>query len=174
MSASVRQLHALPAPTSERRRLLIVEQEASPLHGEGSGDFDETLAIAQLRGELPVAFAQRTLQRLAAAERSGRQYGAAVILAGRRNDAAAVAARRLIAGGLAGHGQAHCATFELSLEAEADASAQARAALLQLAGELTTSGEPGRVAVRLRFGRASAPPPEIKSGTWSKPTAASA
>jgi hypothetical protein len=174
MSASVRHLHALSAPPAERRRLLIIEQETSPLRGEGSGEFDETLAIAQLRGELPVAFAQRTLHRLASAERSGRQFGAAVLLAGRRDDAAAVSARRLIAEGLARHGERIGATFELSLEAEADASASARAALLQLAGEIASSGQPGHVAVRLRFGRDSAPPAEEKSGTWSKPSEASA
>jgi hypothetical protein len=174
MSATVRQLHALATPPSERRRLLIVEQDSSPLPGEGSADFDETLAIAQLRGELPVAFAQRTLQRLAMAERSGRQFGAAILLAGRRNDAEQLAARRLIAEGLTNHGRAHSGTFELSLEAEADASAQARAALLQLAGELTVSADPGSVAVRLRFGRPSVAPAELKSGTWTKPTDASA
>jgi hypothetical protein len=174
MSATVRQLHALASSPSERRRLLIVEQEASPLPGDDSADFDETLAIAQLRGELPVAFAQRTLQRLALAERSGRRFGSAMILAGRRNDAEQLAARRLIAEGLAIHGRGHSGTFELSLEAEADASAQARAALLQLAGELTVRAAPGSVAVRLRFGRPSAAPAEVKSGTWTKPTEASA
>jgi hypothetical protein len=166
MSATARHLHVRAASLPQRFRLLIIELGASPLRREGSDEFDETVAIPQQRGELPVAFAQRTLLRLALAERSGRHLGAAAILTGPRCDAAALSARRLIALGLVAHGRRHPGSCGLSLEAEANASEPVLAALLELVDELTSSAEGDPGPVRLCFARASGSPSEPKSGTF--------
>jgi hypothetical protein len=146
-------------------RLLVVETGASPLRGDGSQEFDETLAIAQMRDEAPEDFAQRTLDRIAAAERSGRHYDSAVVLTGPRHDDAARVARRRIALGLAAHGSACGDSCELRFETDCGTSQQAQAALLELVEELMASGQRGAIPVSLRFGESSQPWTEPKSGT---------
>ena len=165
MTALAHHLRSRAASTPQRLRLLVVETGASPLRGDGSEDFDETLAIAQMRDEEPESFAQRTLDRIAAAERSGRHYDAAVVLTGPRHDAASRAARRRIALGLAAHGSARGDSCELRFETDRDTSEQAQAALLELVEELMAGGQHGPIPVCLRFGESDQPWTEPKSGT---------
>jgi hypothetical protein len=165
MPALAHHLRPRSASVPQRLRLLVVESGASPLRGDGSEEFDETLAIAQMRDEHPEAFAQRTLDRIAAAERSGRHYASAVVLTGSRHDRESRAARRRIALGLAAHTSAHGDGCELHFEADCGASEQAQAGLLELVEELMASGQHAATSVRLRFAESSQPLPEPKSGT---------
>jgi hypothetical protein len=170
MPARVHHLRTRVLPSAgsvqQRLRLLVVETGASPLRGEGSDEFDETLAIAQMRDEQPEAFAQRTLDRLASVERSGRHYASAVLLTGPRHDDAARVARRRIALGLAAHGSAHGDSCELRFESDRGVSEQAQVGLLELVEELMADREHGAIPVSLRFGDSSQTSRELKSGTF--------
>ena len=91
-------------PRSERLRCVILECGAGRLR-EADG-FDQTIAVAQMQGESPLAFAQRVVERIANIDRSGRSFESATMLVGLRDDLAAKAARRLIALTLSAHARA--------------------------------------------------------------------
>lgn len=119
---------------------------------QGSYDeFDETMAIAQLPGEMPVDFAQRTLAKIASVERSGRHFEALALLTGDHHDGPARAARRLIVLSLSTHASTHGASAALLLRADHRTSDEARSQLLELVAEATESSAGNGPGIRLRF-----------------------
>lgn len=153
-------------PDRQRLRCIVVEDGGPGLSHERCDDFDETVAIAQLPGEMPVQFAQRTLAKIANVERSGRHFEALALLTSHRQDGAAQAARRLIVLGLSNHAQARGASATLLVQAHDDADDAARRQLLELVGEVTESSAHAGMAVRLRFGQPPTREPEPKSGVF--------
>lgn len=154
-------------PSQERLRCIVVERGSEPFAQQSADGFDETIAIAQMPGELPAVFAQRVMGRLAGVERSGRHCESLTLLTGRQDDAASRAARRLLVLGLSAHANSKDQSTELLLQGHADASAQARGELLELVGEVTEAS--GAVSVRLCFGESSSPRPARRSGVFAKP-----
>jgi hypothetical protein len=152
---------------SDRVQLIVVELGSSPLSRVPSGGFDQTIAVTQTHGELPVHFAQRALARLAHVERRGGHVESAVLLPGDRHDAASNAARHLVVLGLSAHAEAHPGMSELCLLASADAEPAARRELLELAERVTAGAKPDAPPVRIRFSEASAAS-EPKSGVYSR------
>jgi len=155
--------------TPERLRCIVVESGSNPFAARHADGFDETVAIAQMPGELPGAFAQRTMARIAGVERSRRHFAAFTVLLGGQYDAASNAARRLIVLGLTAHARVQDRPADLLLEAPANASPEERRELLRLVGEVTEASDSLRV--RLCFGeRAAAKPTARPSGVFVKPS----
>jgi hypothetical protein len=148
----------------ERLRCVVVESGSAFLQRTAEG-FDETVAIAQLPGERPAVFAQRTMARIAGVERSGRHFESLTILTGDHSDAASRAARRLVVLGLSAHARAHGEAAELLLQARAHASVEERCELMELVGEVTEASD--AVSVRLCFGESSQK--ARQSGVFAKP-----
>jgi hypothetical protein len=159
-------------PLQERLRCIVVEIGSEPLAQRGADGFDETIAIAQMPGELPIHFAQRALARIAGVERSGRHFESLTLLTGRRGDAASRAARRLVVLGLSAHAGAQNSSTELLIQGHADASVQERSELFDLVGEVTEASK--AVSVRLCFDSASSPRAARRSGVFAKPLRAQA
>jgi hypothetical protein len=162
-------LRSRPTSSTELLRCVVLENGSRPLTDAGAQSFDQTLVMAQMHGELPALFAQRTLERLASIERSGRRLEAATLLTGDQHDSASNAARRLIAMGLSASAQAHHAghPVELTLCAARGSSPAHRAELLSLAEEVMALSGGEHVPVRVRFDEAKAPPPRRQSGIFS-------
>jgi hypothetical protein len=148
-------------------RCIVVECGSGPFAQSRADGFDETIAIAQMPGELPAIFAQRAMARIAGVERSGRHFESLTVLTGRQGDAASRAARRLVVLGLSAHAKGQSHPAELLLQVHADASVQERSELLELVGEVTEASQ--AVSVRLCFGQTSSPPPAPRSGVFAKP-----
>lgn len=140
---------------AERVRLLIKEADSAVLTGHDAGEFDQTLVVAQMPGELPAAFASRALHRIAVLERSGRGVSSATILAGRAHNGGVAAARRLIALALAEHVGGSAGPTALMIHAAAATGDAARRQLLGLVDEVLCSSQGHSVPVKLRFGSAS-------------------
>jgi hypothetical protein len=153
-------------PTRERLRCIVVESGSDCFAQRNAEGFDETIAIAQMAGEQPAVFAERTLARIAGVERSGRHFDSILVLTGDARDVASHAARRGVVLGLSAHARAHGQPTELLLQAQAEANVRQRTELLELVGEVTESA--GAISVRLCFGESSpsAPP---RSGVFAKP-----
>jgi|SRR6478752_3840824 len=162
-----------PSLTTELIRCVVLEAGSLPLTDSDAEGFDQTIVIAQMQGELPALFAQRTLERLASVERSGRRLEAATLLTGDRHDPASSAARRLIAMGLSAsaraHGPGHVA--KLTLYAPPKFCSQQCAELLGLAEEVTALGQGEHVPVRVRFDEESPAPSRRRSGFFPAPRA---
>jgi hypothetical protein len=163
-SSSALRLRAVP--NAARRRLVVIESGAAGLSQSGADEFDETVAIAQLPGEAPLDLTHRVLERIANAERHGRGFDAAVLLASDASDADTCSARRLLALGIAAHAYSGAPLGELLVIGSADAGAELRCRLLDLADDLVTCAEGEPLAVRVSF---SAGPPETKSGVFWVP-----
>lgn len=152
----------------ERLRCIVIERDGSSLTRTHSEDFDETIVIAQWQGELPAAFAQRTIARAASVERSGRHFESVSILMSRYHDAGLNAARRRVVLSLLGHTQSdRNGRAELVLQAPAESGDQARRQLLELVGDVVESSAVAPVPVRLRFG-APKPGSQSRSGVFPK------
>jgi hypothetical protein len=141
-----------PRAGNERLRCVIVEHGSPRLSEAGAGAFDETIAIAQMQGELPVAFAARVLERIATIERAGRALESAVVLAGSSCEPAAKAARRSIVMKLSAHARARGELSQLTLARDTDAKPDSRAELLGLAEEVMVLPHADSLRVRVRFG----------------------
>jgi acetolactate synthase regulatory subunit len=129
------QLSASTCPA--RRRLLVVESGACAFSREGGAQFDETVAIAQLRDEPPAKLAQRVLGRVASVERSRFGFDAATLFIGAAIDREAAAARRLIALAVAAHAANNARLSEMVLVvASPRVTDELRAQLLELVDEL--------------------------------------
>ncbi len=143
-------------------------ESGSGSFAQGSGEgFDETIAIAQMPGELPAIFARRAMARIAGVERSRRHFESLTYLMGRAGDDASRAARRSLVLGLSAHAKTQGLSAELVLRGRADASLEERSDLLELVGEVTESSD--AVSVRVYFGEVSRPRLERRSGVFAKP-----
>lgn len=156
-----------------RVRCVVLERGATPLTQLGSDEFDQTIVIAQMGGEAPLAFAQRATSRIASLERSKRPFESATLLTGDAHDPAAKAARRLIVLGLAAAARAHGKLIELHLTAPPKAGQQVRAELLGLVEEIWASSGGKPIPVRLRFGAQLDAPDAPRSGVFTLPARAS-
>jgi hypothetical protein len=152
-----------PQAVNERLRCVVVESGASGLRQ--AGGFDETVVVAQMRGEPPFAFAQRVTEKIATVERSGRHFESATVLAGDQRDRASKAARRLVVLALSAHARARGGMSELALVSAAEGWPERSAELLGLAEELMVLPNADSVPVRVRF-RAGVAPEDQPSGIF--------
>lgn len=136
----------------KRLRCVIVENGSSSLAEAGPGDFDETIVIAQLQGEVPAAFAERVEARLTNLERLRKCAESAVMLLGSSHAAAATAARRTLLGSLARHVRARGDAAEVLLITSPDVSSEHRAGLLALADAMLALPSSERVPIKVQFG----------------------
>lgn len=164
------------AGAARRVRILVKEAGSSRLNSGGADGFDETIVIAQMRGESPLRFAARAVERITALGRSGRRISAATLQTGERHDPATNVARRSILVALLGQGIGRGgAMSEVLLEAPCDARGAGSAELLALADELLQLPECDALPVRLRFQGTVEPSPEVDSGVfWRVPSPPSA
>jgi hypothetical protein len=143
-----------------RRRLVVIEKDAPSVTCQGDESREEAVVIAQLPDEAPAQLAQRVLQRIALAERTGQSFHEAFLCTSATDDSATRAARRLITLGVAAHADvAHCLD-ELVLCAPSDADFAQRESLVRLADDAVLAGKEKPVRVRLCFvsdGPAAAP-----------------
>lgn len=162
--------HRSPA-TSPGRLHILVKEAGSPQLTAGSADnFDETVVIAQMRGEAPVRFAARAIERIHALGHSGHRLSAATLQTGPRYDAATNVARRSILVALVGEGSSRGGMSEVLLEAPSDAGREGSSELLALVGDLLQLPECDALPVRLRFQGLVEPSAEADSGVfWSVP-----
>jgi hypothetical protein len=137
----------------KRLRCVIVENGSLSLAEAGAGDFDETIVIAQMQGELPEAFSERVTRRLVNFERLRKCAQSAVMLVGTSNDAATVAARRTMLGALARHVRPWGAAAEVVLITSPDAPGEHRAGLLTLAETMLALPSSERVPIKMQFGQ---------------------
>ncbi len=161
LQAGARSWWALPR--NERLRCVVLERGAGRLT-EAAG-FDETIVVAQMQGESPLAFAHRVIERIASMDRSGRSFESATLLVGSRDDRPAKAARRLMALALSAHARARDDFSELTLAAVDETTPEGRAELLGLAEELMAQPNSSCVPVRVRLG-SGATETERKSGIF--------
>jgi hypothetical protein len=140
-----------PKNAPGRLRILVKEAGSSQLTSGGADGFDETVVIVQMRGEAPVRFAARAIERIAALGRSGHRLSAATLQTGARHDAVTNVARRSILVALVGQGRAGGRMSEVLLEAPSDAGSEGTAELLALVGDLLQLPECDELPVRLRF-----------------------
>jgi hypothetical protein len=132
-------------------RILVKEAGSARLTSGDADSFDETVVIAQMRGEAPVRFAARAIERINALGRSGHRLSAATLQTGARHDAATNVARRSILAALVGQGSARGGMSEVLLEAPSDAGSEGSSELLALVGDLLQLPECDTLPVRLRF-----------------------
>jgi hypothetical protein len=149
---------AAPPLVGNRRRLLVVEREALLLASEQASaeNFDETVALAQLRDESPEDFADRVARRIGAAAHSA-PFSEAMLCASDTCEHAALSARRLIAIAIAAHAEATSSPPELVVVASASISRGARDRLLELTDDLVLGAAGTSLPVRLRFVATAAP-----------------
>lgn len=137
-------------PTNERIRCVVIESGSGrPTQADG---FDETLVVAQMRDEAPLAFAERVIDKIAAIERSGRRFESATVIAGDKHDRATQAARRLVVLALSAHARARGGMSDLTLASVGGAEPERSAELFQLAEELMQLPKADSIPVRVRFG----------------------
>lgn len=164
-------LHRSVADAARSIRILVKEAGSSRLNSGGADAFDETVVVAQMRGEAPARFAARASERIAALGRSGRRLSAATLQTGGRHDLAAQVARRSILMTLLEQGSRAGGMSEVLLETPSDAGGQGSAELLDLVGDLLQLPECDELPVRLRFQGLVEPAPEADSGVfWLAPS----
>ena len=133
-----------------RSRLLMIERGA-PLVLPRDDDFDETVAISQLAGEGPAEFAERTLRRIALAQKAGRYFAAAELFVGSRHDEPTLAARRRVSLAIAEHARRSQSLSELVTVVGPDADAEARERLVELGDDLARIDDDKPLRLRLRW-----------------------
>lgn len=138
--------------SQERLRCVIVEKGSLPLVEADAAGYDETLVIAQMKEELPGAFAERVRIRLGNLERAGRYCHSAVMLVGTDNDPGVLAARRATLLGLSRYLRASGSSADVTLVTGCELASEDRAGLLELADALLTLPSSLRVPIKLRFG----------------------
>jgi hypothetical protein len=139
---------------SERLRCLVVESGSTPLASIRPEAFDQTILVTQMSGEQPTAFAQRAMAKIAAVERSGRQFAELTLLTGSLSDVASRAARRLLVLGLSTHARAVGSLAELVLSAPEQLDSHQRSELFELAEEIMATAPSGGMPIRISFGAA--------------------
>lgn len=171
---SVRSARRPPA-AAESIRCVVLESGSLPLTDSDAENFDHTIVIAQMQDEPAAAFAERTLERIAAVERSGRRFTSATLSAGKQHEPPEQAARRRVVLSLARHlhaAQVAHGTARLTLRAARETAPEHRAELLDLAADVMAypndapsgiTSEP--IAVRLRFDE-GVPESRRQSGTF--------
>ena len=133
-------------------------ESGAPLAMPGNDeDFEETVAITQLAGETPADFAERTLRRIASAQRSGRHFAAAELVVGSGHDAPTRAARRLVGLAIAEHAGRWQSLSELVTVLAADAAEEVREQLVQLRNDLARASKDKPLRVRFRWAEPSRP-----------------
>lgn len=135
---------------SVRSRLVMIECGAPLLAPFDTDEFDETVAITQVADERPADFADRTLRRIASAQRSGQYFVAAELFVGSRHDESTCAARRRVGQAIAEHAENSQTLSELVAVVSADADQDVRSRLIQLNDEMTVDSHEKRLPVRLR------------------------
>jgi hypothetical protein len=132
-------------------RVVVREDGAARFESEVLPDGrDETVVLAQLRGEPPADAVRRALARIASIERSGRTIESAVLLVAPWSDAELIASRSLVTRALVAH-MAASRRGELVISAE-DADESAYGDLNDLADALRAESLRSGVDVRLRLG----------------------
>jgi len=144
---------ARPVQNFERLRCLVVESGSAPIGSVRAEAFDQTIAVTQMSGEQPTAFAQRAMAKIAAVERSGRQFAELTQLTGSYSDVASRAARRLLALGLSTHARAVGGLAELVLSAPEQLDSEQRSELFELVEEIVATAPSGALPVRISFGK---------------------
>ena len=158
------------ANESARLRLLVKEVGSPLLESDSAEAFDETVVIAQMKGESPPSFAERTLARFAALTRSGRRLGAVTLQVGTQHDAQATSLRRSSLLTLLKNRALSASATEILLEAPATLQGEEHGALLALVDDLLQLPECATLAVRLRFHTVSDGAPDTDSGVfWVTP-----
>jgi hypothetical protein len=171
MKANATRPRLVPSNAADRFRVLVKEAGSSPLTSGGSEAYDQTVVIAQMRGESPLNFTERVLERVASLARSGRRLCAATLQAGDRHDAATIVARRTMLLALLEQAARVGGISEVLLEAHGAAAGPGSAELLTLVDELLQRPECDALPVRLRFQGAGPAAPEADSGVfWVVPT----
>jgi hypothetical protein len=133
-------------------------ESGAPLSMPGDDqDFEETVAITQLAGETPADFAERTLRRIASAQRSGRHFAAAELVVGSGHDQPTCAARRLLGLALAEHAGRWQSLSELVTVIARDAAQEVREQLVQLRDDLRRASRDKPLRVRFRWAETSRP-----------------
>lgn len=169
-SVAVRSVSRLTKQAA-RARLLVKETGSLPLESGSAEAFDETVVIAQMKGESAESFAQRSLDRFATLGRSGRQLGSVTLQVGTAHDAATCALRRSVLLALLENLALVSGASEVLLEAPSSLGAEEQQALLSLVDDLLQLPQCATLAVRLRFRDAPEATPEIDSGVfWLAPT----
>jgi hypothetical protein len=147
----IQSLRKVPRPSQDalRVRLILREDGGARLDSEVMPDGrDETVVIAQIRGESPADAVQRALARISSLERKGRTIESAVILAAPFHDAERSASRALITRALLEH-MASSRQGELLISAE-EADEDAAGDLYELMRSLSTDYSRSGVDVRVR------------------------
>lgn len=161
----------VPHSAEDRFRVLVKEAGSSPLTSGGAEAYDQTVVIAQMKGESPLNFTARVLERVALLSRSGRRLCAATLQAGDRQDPATLVARRTMLLALLEQAGRVGGISEVLLEARGAAAGPGSAELLTLVDELLQRPECDAVPVRLRFQGTSPAAPETDSGVfWVVPS----
>jgi len=137
---------------SERLRCLVVESGSAPLGSVHAETFDQTIAVTQMSGEQPTAFAQRAMAKIAAVERSGRQFAELTLLTGTYSDGASRAARRSLALGLSTHARSVVGLAELVLSAPEQLDSTQRSELFELVEEIMATAPSDGLPIRINFG----------------------
>jgi hypothetical protein len=156
----------VPSVTSDRFRVLVKEAGSPPLTSGGAEAYDQTVVIAQMKGESPPHFTARVLERVTSLARSGRRLCAATLQAGDRHDAATTLARRTMLLALLEQAGRVGSISEVLLEARGSAASAGSTELLTLVDELLQRPECDRVPVRLRFQGPTPAAPEADSGVF--------
>jgi hypothetical protein len=159
-----------PANAPGCLRILVKEAGSPRLTAGGADNFDETVVIAQMRGEAPVRFAARVIERIDTLGHSGHRLSAATLQTGARYDAATNVARRSILVALVRQGSSAGGMSEVLLEAPSDAGSDGSSELLALVGDLLQLPECDALPVRLRFQGLVERSAEVDSGVfWPAP-----
>ena len=159
-------------PANESARLhLLIKEVGSPMLESGSAEaFDETIVIAQMKGESQSSFTERTLERFAAMTRSGRRLGAVTLQVGSQHDELTCSLRRSALGALLKDRALSAGASEILLEAPATLPGDAHQVLLALVDDLLQLPECATLAVRLRFHTVREAAPDGDSGVfWVTP-----
>jgi hypothetical protein len=95
---------AKPPPSAPRVRLVVVETGASDVDASAApAAGEQTIVIAQIWLERPLAFARRTVEQILALELQGRSIESTIFVWAPRSDPEATEARLLLARGLVTH-----------------------------------------------------------------------
>lgn len=166
---SLPSLRHLPSPLSAPGQLRVLVKEAgSPKLTVGGADaFDETVVIAQMKGESAAAFAERAVERIETLGRSGKRLSAATLQTGLQHDDEVGAARRAIILALLGYDRRGDIS-EVLLEA-ITSKPNDHHHLLLLVDELLRLPQPAALPVRLRFREADDAMLEADSGVFWLP-----
>jgi hypothetical protein len=112
---------------------------------------EQTVAVAQRGNESAADFAERAFRQIAAAQDSGTQFSAAVLLVGPQHDEPACAGRRLVSTAIADYAGATGALSELVAMVSAQTPREVRERLLELADDLVFGAGSKPLSVRIRF-----------------------